>query len=179
VPVFLVVALALDGLIGTLTPAGRRSVTVSALIGVLFAGSAAQNFDLVFRQFDENFRNNAWNSSEMGAVIRAFGLAYGETETAWVVPFPYWVDTRLVGVWAGIPNRDFANWPDQLPETQQLAGPKLFIAKANLDDPGANDQKAIDLLRQLYPQGSLGLHRSAVPGHDFWIYFVPALSSAK
>jgi len=37
-------------------------------------------------------------------------LIYGETDTVWVVPFPYWVDTRLPGVWAGIPNRDFAMW---------------------------------------------------------------------
>ena len=86
---------------------------------------------------------------------RSLAWSYGETDTAWVVPFPYWVDTRLVGVWAGIPNRDFAIWPDQLSKTLQVAGPKLFIAKASLTDPAANDQKTVDLLRQLYPQGSL------------------------
>jgi len=26
---------------------------------------STQNYDLVFRQFDKNFRENAWNSSEM------------------------------------------------------------------------------------------------------------------
>ena len=144
---------------------------------VLLWSSAAQNFDLVFRQYDKNFRDNAWNSSEMGAVIKQFGLAYGQTNTAWVIPFPYWVDTRLVGVWAGIPNRDFAMWTEELPETLQYAGPKLFIARANTELPDLNDQKAIDALRELYPQGSLSLHRSPVPGHDFWIYFVPALTA--
>jgi hypothetical protein len=152
-------------------------VTAYALIGLLVWGSAVQNFDLVFRQFDDNFRKSAWNSSEMGAVIKEFGLAFGETDTAWVIPFPYWVDTRLVGVWAGIPNRDFAMWPDRLAETQQFSGPKLFIAKADLENASGNDKASLDLLKGLYPQGSLALHRSASSGHDFWVYFVPAASS--
>ena len=145
-----------------------------SLTAVLLWASASQSFDLVFHQFDQNFRQNSWNSSEMGAVIKGFGEVYGETETAWVVPFPYWVDTRLVGIWAGIPNRDFAVWPDQLAQTQQVPGPKLFIAKASLIDPAANDQKTIDTLMQLYPDGAVSLHRSAVPGHDFWVFLVPA-----
>ena len=73
----------------------------------------------------------------------------------------------------GIPNRDFAMFPDSLPETVKLPNPKLFIVKANVQDPSANDQKSLDLLGRLYPQGSLSLHQSPVPGHDFWVYFVP------
>jgi competence protein ComEA len=37
--------------------------------------------------------------------------------------------------------------------------------------------KSVDELKQLYPQGSLSLHRSPVPGRDFWVYFVPAAST--
>jgi hypothetical protein len=110
----------------------------------------------------------------MGAVIQQFGLVYGETDTVWIVPFPYWVDTRLPGVWAGIPNRDFAMFPDHLADTVQFSGTKLFMVKASRQDPTANDQKSLDILKQLYPQGSLSLHHSPVAGHDFWIYFVPA-----
>ncbi|MFN2118823.1 MAG: ArnT family glycosyltransferase [Anaerolineales bacterium] len=174
VPVFLIGALALDGLIRAFGSGRGRSVMAYSLTAVLLWASASQSFDLVFHQFDQDFRQNSWNSSEMGAVIKGFGEVYGETETAWVVPFPYWVDTRLVGVWAGIPNRDFAVWPDQLAQTQQVPGPKLFIAKASLTDPAANDQKTIDTLMQLYPDGAVSLHRSAVPGHDFWVFLVPA-----
>ena len=172
VPAFLLVALALDSLLSAI--GSERKWMTWSVAGLLLFISASQNFDIVFRQFDQNFRNGAWNSSEMGAVIKQFGLTYGETDTAWVVPFPYWVDTRLPGVWAGIPNRDFAKWPDELADTLQLSGPKLFIVKANLQDPGANDQASLDILKGLYPQGSLSLHQSSVPGHDFWIYFVPA-----
>jgi hypothetical protein len=176
VPVFLIGALALDGLIRAFGSGKGRSMLAYGLTAVLMWTSAAQSFDLVFHQFDQNFRQNSWNSSEMGAVIKGFGEVYGETETAWVVPFPYWVDTRLVGVWAGIPNRDFAVWPDQLAQTQDVPGPKLFIAKASLTDPAVNDQKTIDTLTQLYPAGTVSLHRFAVPGHEFWVFLVPAPS---
>ena len=98
---------------------------------------------------------------------------YGQTDTVWIVPFPHWVDTRLPGVWAGIPNRDFAVWREHLPETVQLPGPKLFLVKANLDVPENNDQETLDVLRELYPDGMLEMYDSDVIGHDFWIYSVP------
>ncbi len=177
VPVFLITGMALDGWIAAFGRARSRVILAYCLSGVLVFVSAAQNFDLVLRQFDENFRLGSWNSSEMGAVIQEFGLVYGETDTVWVVPFPYWVDTRLPGVWAGIPNRDFAMWPDHFPDTLQLQGPKMFILKASLTDPTANDQKDIDALEKLYPEGWLNLHKSPVLGHDFWIFSVPSPSN--
>jgi hypothetical protein len=184
VPTFIIIALALDGLIsafermassGTVSEGPRKMPVIFAyaLTGVLLFASASQNFNLVFRQFNDEYRIGSWNTSEMGAIIKQFSLTYGETDTVWVVPFPFWVDTRLPGVWAGIPNRDFAMFPDHLSDTLTASGPKLFIVKANVQDPAANDQKSLDLLKQLYPQGSLSLHRSPVIGHDFWIYFIP------
>jgi hypothetical protein len=177
VPTFLIAAMALDGFISALTAKNRRRIWAYALTGILLVWSASQNFDLVFHQFDQSFRNNAWNSSDMGELIKQFGQTYGETDTVWIVPFPYWVDTRLPGVYAGIPNRDFAKFPDKLADTVQVQGPKLFMVKANLLDPSQNDQKSIDMLKQFYPQGSLALHRSSVPGHEFWTYSVPDTSS--
>ncbi len=185
-PAFLLAAIALDSLMTAVirrldSPAAGsgkiRLVSAWLLAAILVLGSGLQSYHIVFDQFDGNYRTGAWNSSEMGAVIREFGLTFGETDTVWIVPFPYWVDTRLPGVWAGIPNREFAMWPDHLGETLQAPGPKLFIVKASLQDPNANDQQSLDLLKQLYPQGTLSLHASSVPGHDFWIYFVPAPAS--
>jgi hypothetical protein len=110
----------------------------------------------------------------MGKVIKEFEQKYGRTDTVWVVPFPYWVDTRLPAVWAGIPNRDMAMWQDNLASTVELTGPKLFMVKANLDDPTGNDQASLNILQTLYPNGQLRLFDSDVPGHDFWIFTVPA-----
>jgi hypothetical protein len=174
VPVFVVVALAFDGLLAGIGRGKVRAGFAGGLAVILMIWSGIQNYDLVFHQYYEAFRTGAWNSSEMGAVITQFEETYGRTDTVWIVPFPHWVDTRLPGVWAGIPNRDFAMWREHLPETVQLPGPKLFMVKANLDVPENNDQETLDMLKELYPNGSLEIHRSNVIGHDFWIYSVPA-----
>jgi hypothetical protein len=174
IPVFLVIALALDAFIRTLTEGNRRRVWAYALTAVLLLWTTAQNYDLEFHQFDQQFRNNAWNTNEMGKLIQQFRASYGETDTVWIVPFPYWVDTRLPGIYAGIPNRDFALWPEDLADSLKYAGPKLFMVKAHMDDPTQNDQKSLDTLKRFYPTGVLSLQRSSIPGHDFWTFFVPA-----
>ncbi len=57
--------------------------------------------------------------------------------------------------------------------TVESAGPKLFMVKANVEDPAANDQETLNVLQSVYPNGQLRLFDSDVPGHDFWIFFVP------
>ncbi|MGE5377808.1 MAG: glycosyltransferase family 39 protein [Bacteroidota bacterium] len=181
IPVFILAALALDGLVTAIglgmptfkNSLGRRSIVSIGLLIFLLLGSARQNYDLVFRQYYEAFRAGSWNSSDMGRVINQFKQMYGETDTVWIVPFPYWVDTRLPAVWAGIPNRDMAMWRENLPGTVELPGPKMFLVKANVDDPTANDQDTLDVLQKLYPQGELTLFDSDIPGHDFWVFTVP------
>ncbi|MEP7133522.1 MAG: glycosyltransferase family 39 protein [Chloroflexota bacterium] len=174
IPAFILSALALDGLLTSFGRGKIRTVLVWGVAGLLIYSSALQNYDIVFNQFNTSFRQGAWNTSDMGKVIKEFEQNYGRTDTAWVVPFPYWVDTRLPAVWAGIPNRDMAMWPDNLASTVELTGPKLFIVKANIEDPTTNDQKSLDILRSLYPTGQLRMFDSDIPGHDFWIFFVPS-----
>ena len=181
VTAFVIVGLALDAilssvLVGGEAGSGRRKLRVGfvwGLIVVMMLWSGLQNYDLVFHQYYESFRSGSWNSSEMGAVIKQFEETYGTTDTVWIVPFPHWVDTRLPGVWAGIPNRDFAMWRENLPQTVQLPGPKLFLVKADRKLAEANDQETLDVLWELYPDGALELHNSDVEGHDFWIFSVP------
>ncbi len=173
IPVFVLGAMALDGLVTAIGLETRRAFVSWSLMGILLLTSASQNYDLVFHQYYESFRGGSWNSSDMGKVIKEFQQTYGTTDTVWVVPFPYWVDTRLPAVWAGIPNRDMAMWTRDLQTTLPLPKPKLFIVKANTEDPGANDQESLDILKILYPNGQLRMFDSDVPGHDFWIFFVP------
>lgn len=181
VTAFVIAGLALDAIVSSMLVGGEadsrhRKLRVGfiwGLVVVMLLWSGAQNYDLVFRQYYEAFRSGAWNSSEMGAVMKQFEETHGTTETVWVVPFPHWVDTRLPGVWAGIPNRDFAVWREDLPETVQLPGPKLFLVKANQELPDANDNETLNVLWNLYPQGQLELYDSDVIGHDFWMFTVP------
>lgn len=173
IPAFIVGAMALDGLVTGIGLEKRRAVVSWLVAGILLYFSASQNYDLVFNQFYTSFRQGSWNTSDMGAVVKEFEQTYGRTDTVWIVPFPYWVDTRLPAVWAGIPNRDMAMWREDLATTLELPGPRLFMVKANLEDPQFNDSETLDALKSLYPNGQLRLFDSDVPGHDFWIYFVP------
>jgi hypothetical protein len=173
IPAFLLGAMALDGLLTSFGHGRLRSVLVWVIAGGLIYLSALQNYDLVFRQYKDAFRAASWNTSDMAKVIEEFRLVFGRTDTVWVVPFPHWADTRLPAVWLGIPNRDIAMWRENLPGTVELTGPKLFMVKANLENPDGNDQESLDVLQELYPNGQLRMFDSDVPGHDFWIFLVP------
>ncbi len=172
VPVFLIVAIALDGLISAVekpnpTKAGTRLAWGLSLILIFI--SALANFDLVFSQYQRAYQLSSWNTSEMGKVIHDFGDMYGGTNNAYVVPYPYWVDTRLVGMIAGNPTRDFAIPTDQISTTLNFPQPKMFLLNPN-------DQDDLNLLYQLFPQGTVSNYESKV-GKNFYIYMVPEASS--
>ncbi|HET9908898.1 MAG TPA: glycosyltransferase family 39 protein [Anaerolineales bacterium] len=173
IPAFMIAALALDGLLTTLGRGGIRTVMTWILAGVLLYVAADRNYELVFDQYATQFRQASWNTSDMGKIVKEFEQTYGRTDTIWIVPFEHWVDTRLPAVWAGIPDRDMAIWPENLPGTVDLTGPKLFMVKAELENPDLNDQASLDILQELYPNGNLRMFDSDIAGHDFWIFTVP------
>ncbi len=166
VVVFVIAALAADGLLSSLRSrrAGQVAVWVTTLL--LAAFSVQQNYNLVFNQYADFYRLSAWNSSEMGKVIKQFEQTYGQSDTVWIVPYMHWVDTRLPGVWAGIPNRDFALWQKDLAKSLDYEGVKLFMVKPE-------DEESLSILTDLYPNGTLSRYTSAVPNHDFMLFFVP------
>lgn len=168
VPVFVISGLALNGLLASakarLPAWGGKLVWGLAL--VLFAWSARNNYDLVFNQYQRSYELSAWNTSEMGEVVREFGALFGQTETAWVVAYPYWVDTRLVGMNAGEPTRDMAIWSESFPDTLDDPRPKMFLVKPD-------DTADLDLLKEMYPQAVLTLYDSEIPDRDFIIFIVP------
>ena len=172
VPVFLIVGLSLDGLMTGLEsslalPWGRRIAL--GLVAVFLILSIQQNYDLVFHQYKEQFDRSSWNTTELGAVIRQFADTIGSEDSAWVIPYPYWVDTRLVAFNAGVPLKDYGLWADQLETTRDVPGNKLFLFKPE-------DDEALESLQELYPEGFLSLYKSEFEGKDFSIYLVPGES---
>lgn len=168
VPVFLIVGLSLDGFLSGLEgrlgdPLGRRMAWAFAAVLLLWSG--LQNFGLVFQEYQENYRLSSWNSTEIGQVIREFTDTLVEPENAHVVAYPHWVDTRLVGLNAGFPTRDFAIAPEQLPATTSQPGAQVFIVYPE-------DQGAIKTLKQLYPAGDLRRYDSKVPGKNFLLFTI-------
>jgi hypothetical protein len=172
IPVFLIVAVSLDGLMSAIEKRvpSKTGLTFSwGLATILILFSALGNYDLVFNQYRRAYELSSWNTSEMGQVVHDFGAMYGSTETAYVLPYAYWVDTRLVGMNAGDPARDYAIPPEQVAATLSDPRPKMFLIYPE-------DTPDLDLLRQLFPQGFLSMFKSKV-GKDFYIFMVPPASN--
>lgn len=169
VAVFLICAIALDSLMHGLREKlggdlGRRLAWGAGLILVLVI--ALSNYKLVFIDYRNDFKGYAWNSSEMGEVVADYAGSIGSLDTAWVIAYPHWVDTRLVAINAGFAGHDYGIWPDQLENTLPTPAPKLFLLKPD-------DEQGQRRLRELYPQGTITRYMSNDPRHDFLIYLVP------
>jgi hypothetical protein len=167
--VFIVIALALDGLYESLRRAATGRMLAVGFVGFLLLWVSLQNYALVFEKYSTQFRYSAWNTSDMGRIVQSFTEAGNRRENAWVIAYPYWVDTRLVGVSLGDPYYNPVVWPDELPNTLDVPGNKLFMVKYD-------DTESLQALRQIYPQGLLSLFEAApdLEGKDFWVFYVPA-----
>lgn len=168
VTVFLIVGIAADGLFNAIRSSGGqiRKFVAAGLMVVLILLSSQQNYDLVFHQYYQNYRLSSWNTSEIGQVIAEFADTIGNQDSAWVMGYPHWVDTRLVGINAGYPAKDYAMFVEQLDSTTLIPGAKLFIIHPD-------DAQAVSAIEQLYPRGSLKRYSSKVETKDFLMYFVP------
>jgi hypothetical protein len=167
VPVFLITGIAVDSLLTGFSTTRIRTATGWALVGMLFLTSFTQNYDLVFHKYDDQYIASAWNTSDMGNVMKDFIGRTGATDNVWIVPYAFWVDTRLPPFWAGLPGRDIARSRDKLAETMPIPGPKLFMF-------AIPDTDTMTLLQTLYPQGTLTRFQSTVSADkDFWIFTVP------
>jgi hypothetical protein len=123
------------------------------------------NARLVFEDYYQQFKRNAWNTSEIGSVIRQFDDTIGDHQQVWVVPYPHWVDTRLVGIQAVGYVKDFALWSSDIQATVDAPVPKLYIYKPE-------DEDTSQILKDLYPHGFLEQFDSSVDGRDFMLYYV-------
>ena len=139
-------------------------IVAVGLVVLLLGWAAIQEYDLVFDKYYQNYRQSAWNYSEMGGVIKSFSESSGSPETAWVMGYPHWADTRLVAIEAGYPERDYATFIDGLESTAQDPQPKLFLV--HLDD-----NEAIRALKEVFPLGWVQTYESSVENRDFLMYF--------
>lgn len=166
VPVFIITALAFEGFLrgleGKITaPLGKwLSISLAAL---LLLWSGRQNYDLVFNQYQTSYSLSSWNSSEIGQVLQKLTSTIVQEPNAYVVAYPHWVDTRLVGINAGYPTRDFAIWPEDFSKTLDQQGTKVFIVRPD-------DSNSLEALQLLYPLHLLNLYDSKLENKDFYIF---------
>jgi hypothetical protein len=173
IPAFFLAGLGLSALVDWMRTQWRSRaalVYASVIVGLLIFVSARVNYNLVFKEYDQLFRRSAWNTSEAGEVIRGFARSIGSYENAYVVAYPYWVDTRLVAMNAGRPSKDYAIQPDELSTLQQKPGNQLLLLHPD-------DSEALSRLKELFPNGQLFEWSNPLPGKNFKIYFIPSTSS--
>jgi len=169
VPVFVIIGLVLDGMIRAIKRFlnGRKADLVAGvLLLLLVIFSTQQNYQLVFDEYQTIYRAAAGNTTEMGKVIRGFIDSNGSPDSAWVVGYPYWVDTRLVSIEAGVPIRDYAIWPEQFMDTRNARFPLLFIL--NMEDDADLAE-----LHAMYPHAIESVYQSQTIGRDFRVLLVP------
>ncbi len=113
VPAFLLAAFGLEAFLhGLREKLNGRIGRVTAIVAgcLLLVAIATANAGL-FGEYLGTYDQSAWNTSELGAVISDYAGSFGTYDSAWVVSYPYWVDTRLVAVTAGNPGAIMASGP--------------------------------------------------------------------
>lgn len=167
VPVLVIAALGLEAVLRALRErwTGRAGQTAALLAALALIGwTTVNNYDLFFRQYDQVYRQSAWNTREIGAVVRGFArLNNNSYENYYVIGYPYWIDSRQVAIFAGHIERDPGIMPEALPSTLDTPGLKLFILNPQ-------DIPSLDVLRQMYPLGWSEYISSETPGKDFVLY---------
>ena len=145
----------------------RAGTVLAATTGlILLTLAAANNSRMLFQDFAQVYRQRSWNTSDAGRIVRAFAESVGSYETAHVIPYPHWMDTRLVAFEAGRPGTDYAIQPEALDGVGEEMAAQLFLLHID-------DVDSMSKLKQLFPEGVVEQFESDVEGHDFWIYYVP------
>jgi hypothetical protein len=168
VPIFVCVGVGLSYLnevLIELFPKKISKITAALFCVGIGLVSISNNYQLVFSEYRGQFDTHSWNTSEIGEVIRNFEQTGGEIDHAFVVPFPHWVDTRLVGFLAGSPGKDFALPRDAISALDFNEEKQIFIFK--LDDLETKRN-----LGKFFPDGQISIFYSEIPGKDFFIYTV-------
>jgi hypothetical protein len=151
-------------------PLGSRGLGFGAVLLVL-GGIVLLNYNLYFFRYDDQYRRAAWNSTEIASTLRAFAQAHNDWEHIYVLSEPYWVDYRAVGIHLGNYNfRDhLVETLDQLRIQAEDPAPKLYA----LTD---QDPETLNLLKALYPSGTVEQINARTPGRDFIVFYAPTRS---
>ena len=168
IPVFMVIGFGVENLIENIKShyPGKGGKWFSWVVVLLLAaGSLMINYNLVFKDYYDQFKMKAWNTSEIGGMVRGFSETIGDQDHVWVIPYPHWVDTRLVGIHGVGWVRDYALKQEDISITKEDTPPKLYIYKPD-------DQETEHILQTLYPEGIIQRFSSEVEGRDFILYYV-------
>jgi hypothetical protein len=148
-------------------PGGSGRLVAVLTAAVLIGLAAGQDFDLTQNKYPTVYRENCENASEIGIFMREFSQSIGRPEDAYVVSYPYWIDDRIMNIYAGFPIQSVHYiFPADIPGFAFSGRPTLFLLLGK-------DQDGLRSLRDKFPNGYYGTVVSSYPGHDFIFFIVP------
>jgi hypothetical protein len=148
-------------------PARRGEIVAGLLLATLAVIAIQYNYEWYFVRYDANIRRSLWNATEMGTELREFIAEGGDAANAYHVSYPWWVDTRNIGINAGYPR-----WANSLGGDKWLGshalgdGPRIYFLFPD-------DAASLRRLVWLFPRGQIEIYDSAWEGKDFVIFRVP------
>ncbi|MDO9546400.1 MAG: glycosyltransferase family 39 protein [Pelolinea sp.] len=168
VPIFIITGIGINLVIksvNNILPKKYSKLGANIFGLVIVSISILNNYQLVFNTYRNQFDKNAWNTSEIGKVIVKFVQKGNDPDNAFVIPYPHWVDTRLVGFNADYPGKDYALSRKEISDSISTPEEKIFIFKPEDSETQAE-------LEKWYPEGQASIFYSEIPGKEFIIYTV-------
>ena len=95
VPTFIIIGLTVYLILSTLwykLPQKIGNIVAVTLGSILILVASLQNYDLVFKQYKQNYLASAPNISEIANVLKQFSTTSGSIERAWIFGYPHWID---------------------------------------------------------------------------------------
>jgi len=157
-----------------------RYAIIAGVVALLMLG-AASNANVYFVHAMDDYRDATLPHRQAGRIMQGFINSTGAPGNAFVDDFDYWWDYRALGIEAGDPH-----WANIIWRNPSYKESLLLLIRKNMPTPYAfrpdrevlifvepNHTVMLDLLRELFPKGSVIKVPSFKPTRDFLMYTVP------
>ena len=150
----------------TMLSGWRRGLLVSGAL-ILAIAVTAINYQRYFSDYWKQYQRYALNTTEIASAIQGFIESGGAPDNAWIVAWPYWIDTRGAGIELGDPTwNNVILDPGELDTHADQPRPRFYVLHWQ-------DWKTLEHLKTLFPRGWSSLYASENRHGDFVLYYVP------
>jgi hypothetical protein len=151
--------------------AGARRWLGWGIAGLLALALIRLNAARVFEIYAQSYCHDVLNASDAAEILRGFYVGGGPPTNAFYMAYPYWFDSRLIGMWLGDLDWPYTVWYEDLPQVvarhRRLPGPKLYLVHPE-------DEATRAVLQAAYPRGWWAWRpRTRCDGLGIWVFHVP------
>jgi hypothetical protein len=147
-------------------PGWRRGLVASGAL-ILVIAVTVINYQRYFSDYWRQYQRYALNTTEIASALQGFIESGGSPDNAWIVAWPYWIDTRGAGIELGDPTwNNVILDPEELDTHADQPRPRFYVLYWQ-------DYKTLEHLQTLFPRGWSHLYASESHHGDFVLYYVP------